>query len=134
MLSQQAIILGICNLVIFVAVVISMFVLKKDADKGAGAVGKGGKVVAVLKNVAALVLFLVIMVLQIYSLNCMVYGDCVAWSWILTALAVFGTLGYLGVFAYIAMSTRKISGEIKDMVKPIVEADRIGLAEKGVVA
>lgn len=127
MFSQQAIILGICNFVIFVAVVVSMFVLKKDADTN-----QGGKVVPILKNIAALVLFLVIMVMQIYSMNCMVYGECVSWAWIITAFAVFGTLAYLGVFAYIAMSTARLRAGIKDMVRPIKEADRLELEAKGI--
>lgn len=113
MFSQQAIILTICNFVIFVAVVLSMFVLKKSTDT------EPMTIVPILKNVAALVGFVIVMALQVYSLNCMIYGDCHAWAWVLTAMAVVGTLAYLGIFAYIAMTASKIKSSVKDLVKPL---------------
>lgn len=125
MLSQQAIILSICNFVILIAVILSLFVIKKSADKK-----DESKLVTILKNIAALVLFLIIMVLQVYSVNCMVYGECGSWAWILTAFAVFGTLAYLGVFAYVAISAAKLKASVKDLVKPISEADKLPPTDK----
>lgn len=112
MISYQAIVLGICNFVILIALILSMFVLKKSAAEGES------RVKIVLKNVAALVMFLVIMVMQIYSLNCMVYGDCASWAWVLTAFAIFGTLTYIGFFAYLVFSARKVQTSLKDLMAP----------------
>lgn len=112
MFSQQAFILTICNIVILVAVILSMFVIKKShtADPN--------KVKTILKNISVLMMFIVIMVLQVYSLNCMVLGNCQIWSWILTAFAVFGTLGYIGFFAYLSMSANQVQNSLKDIIKP----------------
>ena len=111
--SNQAIILTVCNVVILVAVLISMFILKKSVDLNEG------KVKTIIKNISALVFFLVIMVIQVYSLNCMVYGDCNTWSWVITAFAIFGTLGYIGFFAYISMSSKVVKDSVKDIMKPV---------------
>lgn len=113
MISIQAVVLGICNLVILVALIISMFVLKRSSDSSEG------KVKTALKNVAALIMFVIIMVMQIYSLNCMVYGNCVAWAWVLTAFAIFGTLAYIGFFTYLLFSTNKVKNSLKDIMRPV---------------
>ena len=112
MLSQQGLILSICNVIIFVAVVLSMFVIKKSADT------EPNKIKSVFKNIAVLLMFLLIMVMQVYSLNCMVTGECQVWAWTLTAFAVFGTLGYIGFFAYITMTANKVQESVKDLIKP----------------
>lgn len=115
MLSQQGVILSICNFIIFVAVVLSMFVIKKSADT------ESNKTKSILKNIAVLMMFILIMVMQVYSLNCMVTGDCQLWSWTITAFAVFGTLGYIGFFAYIVMTANKVQESVKDLIKPSVQ-------------
>lgn len=103
MISTQAIVLTICNLIILVALIISMFIIKRTNDNEQ-------KVGAIMKNMSALLGFIIIMGLQIYSLNCMVYGDCHLWSWILVGFGILGTLSYLGVFAYIAYTLKKQQG------------------------
>lgn len=112
-MSPQAIILTVCNIVILIALILSLFVIKKSSDAP-----EESKVKTILKNVAALVMFLVIMAMQIYSLNCMVYGNCTSWSWVLTTFAIFGTLAYIGFFAYVAMTAKKVQMSMKDMMKP----------------
>lgn len=112
-MSVQAIILTVCNVVILIALFLSLFVIKRSADSP-----DENKTATILKNIAALVLFLVIMVMQVYSLNCMIYGNCIAWTWILTAFAIFGTLAYIGFFAYIAMTAKTVKKGMKDMLKP----------------
>ena len=112
MFSQQAFILTICNVIILVAVILSMFVLKKSQATDPS------KVKTILKNISVLVMFIIIMLLQVYSLNCMVYGNCQLWSWILTSFAIFGTLGYIGFFAYLSMSANQVKSSLKDIIKP----------------
>ena len=112
-MSPQAIILTVCNIVILIALILSLFVIKKSKDSQ-----EENKVKTILKNIAALIMFLIIMVMQIYSLNCMVYGDCTMWSWILTAFAIFGTLAYIGFFAYVAMTAKTVQNNMKDMMRP----------------
>jgi hypothetical protein len=112
MFSQQGVILTVCNVIIFIAVILSMFVIKKSSNT------EPNKTTSILKNIAVLIMFLLIMAIQVYSLNCMVYGDCQMWAWSLTAFAVFGTLGYIGFFAYISMSANKLQDSVKDLIKP----------------
>lgn len=111
MFSQQAIVLSICNIIILIAVIISMFVLKKSKDT------EQYKIKTVLKNIAALIMFIIIMVMQIYSVNCMITGECHIWTWILVAFFAFGTLMYIGFFTYVAMSANKIRSTITDLPK-----------------
>jgi cytochrome bd-type quinol oxidase subunit 2 len=101
MLSQQALILSICNVVIFIALIISVFIIKKTTDKK-----EESKYKIVLKNIAALIFFLIIMIMQVYSVNCMVYGECGSWAWIITIFTVLGTLAYLGLFIYILIKSK----------------------------
>lgn len=112
MFSQQAFILTVCNVIILVAVILSMFVLKKSQTTDPN------KVKTVFKNISVLIMFIIIMMLQVYSLNCMVYGNCQLWSWILTSFAIFGTLGYIGFFAYLSMSANQVQTSLKDIIKP----------------
>jgi hypothetical protein len=125
MFSQQALILTICNVVILIAVILSMFVLKKSKDNDRY------KLSTILKNIAALVMFIIIMVMQIYSVNCMIYGDCHLWTWILVAFAAFGTLMYIGFFAYIAMSANRIKTSITDLPKLDFDNEKEDLPEFG---
>ena len=113
MFSQQSIVLSICNVIILIAVILSMFVLKKSKDT------ERYKINTILKNVSALVMFIIIMVLQIYSVNCMISGDCHIWTWILVALFAFGTLMYVGFFTYVAMSASRIQTSIAELPKPL---------------
>lgn len=107
MLSSQAFVLAICNVCVLIAVLLSMFVIKKNTDNGETSS-------AMVKNVVALVFFIFIMVMQVYSLNCMVRGDCHVWAWILAAFGVIGTLSYLGAFVYILMSSKKNDKTVAD--------------------
>lgn len=113
MFSSQAVVLSICNIIIFIALILSMFVLKRSS-----ADPTESRLKTILKNVAALIMFLIIMVMQVYSLNCMIYGDCAAWAWVLTAFAIFGTLTYIGFFAYLVFSARKVQTSLQGLMTP----------------
>lgn len=106
MLSSQAFVLAICNVCILIAVIISMFVIKKNTDSGHTSS-------ALLKNIVALVVFILVMVMQVYSLNCMVRGDCHIWAWILAVFGVIGALSYLGAFVYILLFRKAKTDEKK---------------------
>lgn len=112
MLSTQAIVLAVCNLLVFIAITLSMFVLKKESDQNAS---KSDRIVTIVKNVTALIMFAVIMALQVYSLNCMIYGDCQLWAWIITAFAALGTLSYLGFFVYLIATFKKVGDNVQDI-------------------
>lgn len=96
MLSTQAWLLAICNFVIFVSVVISVFLIKDDGEQGK-------KGTALFKTVIALLSFLFVMALQVYSLNCMVFGNCLLWSWIVSVFAAIGCIAYICVFVYVVV-------------------------------
>lgn len=112
-MSTQAIILTVCNVVILIALFLSLFVLKRSVDSE-----NESKVTTIMKNVSAMLMFVVIMVIQIYSVNCMVYGNCIAWTWILTAFAILGTLAYIGFFAYVAVTAKTVKNGMKNMMRP----------------
>lgn len=111
MLSTQAIILLVCNLVVITAMGLSLFALKKNVDKGES------KTVVLIQNLAVMIMFVVVMMMQVYSVNCMVYGDCQLWTWFLVGLAVVGTLTFLGFFTYVAVVARKSQDAIAAAVK-----------------
>lgn len=100
MLTTQGWILAICNIIIFVVVIVGMVAVKKDSEDG-------NKPLALVKNVVALVFFFIVMALQVYSLNCMVTGDCHLWAWILAVFAVITTLLYMGAFVIILFGPSK---------------------------
>jgi hypothetical protein len=110
MLSTQAIILLVCNLIVLIAVGLSLFALKKNVDKGES------KTVVLLQNIAVMIMFVVIMMMQVYSINCMVFGDCQLWTWIIVGLAVIGTLTFLGFFTYVAIATKLTERAVVDAV------------------
>lgn len=116
MLSTQAIILAVCNALVFIAIALSMFVLKKESDAN---VTKSDRIITIVKNVTALIMFAIIMALQVYSLNCMIYGDCQLWTWIITVFAVLGTLSYLGFFVYLVATFKKVEGSVQTTVQDI---------------
>jgi len=81
LVSKQAIILMICNFIVFMLLLSNTFISKIPN-----------------RTAILLVLFLLIlpfMLLQIYSLNCMVTGECYTWTWIIAAIAVVFTILYV---------------------------------------
>lgn len=92
-LTNQAIIIGVCNIIIFLGIIVSLFFLKVD-------ILAGNKAIAVLKIIAGLLWFLIMVAIQVYSINCMVVGDCIIWTWILVAFAILGTLIYIFSLIY----------------------------------
>lgn len=116
MLSTQALILAICNVLVFIALTLSLFVLKKESTQNAT---KSDRVLTILKNITALLMFAVIMALQVYSLNCMIYGDCQLWAWIITIFAGLGTLSYLGFFVYLVATFKKVESNVTTTVEDI---------------
>lgn len=102
MLSKQGWVLAVCNTIIFIVVVLSMLSVKQETEQGS-------KTKALIKNVVALVFFFIVMVLQVYSLNCMITGDCHVWAWILASFAVITTLLYMLAFVFIIFKANKKS-------------------------
>lgn len=80
-ISKQAIILMICNFIVFMLLLFNTFITKGSN-----------------RNAIIIVLFLMIlpfMILQIYSLNCMVTGECYVWSWIIAYISIAFTVLYV---------------------------------------
>jgi energy-converting hydrogenase Eha subunit A len=99
-LSYQAIVLMLCNFIIFMLMFINVFIPKKNKDSPS-------------KTAITLVLLFIIlpvMALQVYSLNCMVTGECHAWSWILSAIAGIFTILYVIGFVAMIIKLKKIAG------------------------
>lgn len=89
-ISKQAIILMICNFIVFMLLLLNTFITKTPNRTG---------IIVVL-----FLLILPFMLLQIYSLNCMVTGECYAWSWIIAYIAIAFTVLY--VIGFVVMIQR----------------------------
>lgn len=110
MMSSQAWVMAVCNLLIFGLMIAAVVFAKKDAEEG-------NKAIAVIKTVVGFLFIFVIMALQVYSLNCMVVGDCQLWSWIIAILSVISTLVFIGGLIYIYYVTKKISTVMDEVSK-----------------
>lgn len=93
--SSQAKVIVVCNIVVLIAVLLSIFGINKERNK------QEGKIKAISKAVIVFVMFIVIMLLQVYTMNCMIYGECHSLAWAISSVAVVGTLIYLGIFIYL---------------------------------
>lgn len=80
-LSKQGLVLLVCNMIVFIMIVANIFVSKKSNW--------------VMSLFLLCVLIIPIMAIQVYSLNCMVTGDCRLWSWTLVAFVIVFTLLYI---------------------------------------
>lgn len=109
-MSTQAWLLAICNFVIFISVILSLFLIKDDNEQG-----KKGS--AIFKTIIALGSFLCVMALQVYSLNCMVVGDCILWSWIVAIFATIGCIAYVCLFVYVVVVLKRAPNAVIS-VKP----------------
>lgn len=96
-ISKQAIILMICNFIVFMLLLLNTFITKTPN-----------------RTAIIVVLFLLIlpfMLLQIYSLNCMVTGECYAWSWIIAYIAIAFTVLYVIGFIIMIRKIKKTGPE-----------------------
>lgn len=100
-LSPQAIVLIICNAIILMLMLINVFIPRKDSQK----LGNKGLMFLVI------ILFIIpIMLIQIYSLNCMVTGSCTKWSWTLSIIAVIFTVVYVIGFVTAIIRLKRNAG------------------------
>lgn len=99
-ISNQAIILSICNLIIFMLMFINVFISKQKS-----------KIVVIL---GLIFIVIPIMIIQIYSLNCMVTGSCTVWSWTLSAIAIIFTLIYVIGFIIMIIKLKKNTGPTQE--------------------
>lgn len=100
-LSHQAIVLIVCNFVVFMLMFINVFIPRKNVTNTPS------------KTAVSFVLLLVIlpiMILQIYSLNCMVTGECYAWSWTLSVIAAIFTIIYVIGFILTIVKLKQNTG------------------------
>ena len=112
-LTPQAIVLLVANLVFLIAVVFSISsVLRTMKTHGFDVTYDVSRVVS------ALLSYLIVMGLQVYSLNCMVVGDCRVWTWILAGLAVLGTLLYLALLVWIFAKSNGGGGGHREERRP----------------
>ena len=95
-LPKQTLVLLVCNIVIFILIVSNMF-LGKNKNW-------------FLSIVLLIALIVPIMLMQLYSVNCMVTGDCNSWSWFLVAVAVLCTLVYIIGFINSIINLKKNTG------------------------
>jgi hypothetical protein len=99
-ISNQAIILTVCNFIIFMLMFANIFISKQKS-----------KTIVIL---GLIFIVIPIMIIQIYSLNCMVTGSCVAWSWTLSIIAIVLTLVYVIGFIAMIMKLKRNAGPTQE--------------------
>lgn len=96
LLSYQAMTILVCNFVIFILLLANTFIPRKDQT--------------ISKTSSFLVLFLLVlpfMILSVYSVNCMIVGQCTTWSWIISAFVIFIAVLYIIGFIQMILIKKK---------------------------
>ena len=104
-LQTQSIVLLVCNLIIFVLVGANVLINKKENAPS-----------WLLTLILLVMIVLPIMIVQVYSLDCMFTGDCRAWSWTLATAAIVVTLIYIVGFISMIIKLKKSSGPTKRFI------------------
>ena len=101
-LAPQTITLLIVNVLLLATFVAGVFMInnKKDADK------EQKKWLVVIKNLGVFAVYIMIMCAQAYSVNCMIYGNCFVWSWVIAALIIVASLSHMGLIIYLIFKSR----------------------------
>lgn len=89
MQSAQSIVVGACIIVCLLVLFTNSILNQSSSAKD--------------KAIAFLVLFFVgipLLILKVYTVNCIVLGSCDMYGWILASIAIVVTLAYLGLFVY----------------------------------
>lgn len=107
MITTQSIILAVCNTIIIISALISILWNRSQTEDATKP-----RFVDMLKATAAFCVFVLVMVLQVYSLECMVRGQCHVWSWLVAIFAILSTLGYLGLYLYLAKVFTKVTDTV----------------------
>lgn len=99
-LSTQALVLLICNFVIFVLLFASILIPRsRDQPKQNDA--------KVARIILLFVIILPLMVLSIYALNCMIVGQCTGFAWSLSAIAILIAILYIIGFIMAILKKKK---------------------------
>jgi hypothetical protein len=98
-LSNQAMTILVCNFIIFILLLANIFIPRNDSSQK-----------RMSKTGSFVVLFLLVlpfMILSVYSVNCMIVGQCTTWSWILSGLVIIAAILYIIGFIQMIIIKKK---------------------------
>lgn len=94
-LSNQALTILICNFVIFILLLANTFIPRKNPSDAEKRMSRSGSFIVLF------LLVLPFMLLSVYSVNCMIVGQCTTWTWILSAFVIL--IAFLYIVGFIQM-------------------------------
>lgn len=100
-LSNQALTILICNFIIFILLLANTFIPRKSASDAEKRMTKTGSFIVLF------LLVLPFMLLSVYSVNCMIVGQCTTWTWIISAFVIFVAFLYIIGFIQMIMIKKK---------------------------
>lgn len=100
-LSNQALTILVCNFIIFVLLLANTFIPRKSPSDSEKRMSKSGSFIVLF------FLVLPFMLLSVYSVNCMIVGQCTTWTWILSALVICVAFLYIVGFVQMIIIKKK---------------------------
>lgn len=103
-LAPQTIALIVVNVLLLITFIAGVVVVNKHKKTN-----EDSKIMIFAKNLGLFVFFIIVMCAQAYSVNCMVFGNCVAWSWVIASIIMLASFAHMGMLLYVIMRTMKTS-------------------------
>ena len=94
MIRTETIVVGICAVILILAMIANVVVSKTSSTDSVFCTTKLCMILAILFVLLPLAL------IQVYSVQCMLEGNCDRFVWIFVGIAVVLTLVYIGLFVY----------------------------------
>ena len=107
MQSTQSIVVGVCSIICLLILFTNSILNQSYTVKE--------------KAIAFVVIFFVgvpFLLLQVYTVNCVVVGTCDIYGWIITSIAIITTLTYLGLFVYKIVVKKQQSYVTQEIKEP----------------
>jgi hypothetical protein len=104
MIHKQTIIIGVCFVIVLLIMLVNSLLPQKKQDTTLDRS-------KILITLAILLTFLPIALIKLYSVNCMLEGNCHVLVWVYVAIWVLLTAAYTGAFILKAIKTKKTQQE-----------------------
>mgnify|MGYP006275842617 CR=1 FL=1 len=88
-LTHQSLVLAVAFIIMIIVFIMNVLLPSK-----------GSKYDKFIVIAIALVVILPLMIIKVYAMQCMIYGNCMAFTWMIAAAAMVLALTYLGMFIH----------------------------------
>lgn len=103
-LAPQTIALIVVNVILLITFIIGVVVVNKSKKNNEDGT-QDSKIMILAKNLGVFALFIIIMCAQGYSVNCMVFGNCATWSWVVASVIMCASFVHMGMLVYVILKT-----------------------------